>query len=319
MHSSEYEASKALSLEELSAPGGSDWYDYIAGVFWAMRSEGYPATGLDLVVTGNIPIGAGLSSSAAIEVATARAVVAAVGGPWDAKRMARVAQQAENEYVGMPCGVMDQLAVSAGEEGCALLLDCRSLVTSAVPIPDKALIVVMDTGTRRALMDGAYAERRSSCERAVEVVRRHSPSVKALRDVSLDMLEKARDATRAKDGDRARHVIAENQRTLDMADALGKGDLERSGTLMNASHESLRQLYEVSSRELDIITEVAREHPACWGARMTGAGFGGCGVALVRAGNAEAFVSEVEKAYREETKLPGTLYVCRPVAGANLM
>jgi galactokinase len=133
------------------------------------------------------------------------------------------------------------------------------------------------------------------------------------------MLEDAREAVRAEDYERARHVITENQRTLDMADALGRGDLEGSGTLMNASHESLRERFEVSSRELDIITEMAREHPACWGARMTGAGFGGCGVAMVRAGDAETFVSEVEKAYREETHLPGALYVCRPVAGAHLV
>jgi galactokinase len=233
--------------------------------------------------------------------------------------MARTAQKAENEYVGMPCGIMDQLAVSACEDGCALLLDCRSLDTAAVPIPDEALIVVMDTGTRRALADGAYAERRSSCERVVEVVKRFHPSAKALRDVNLDMLEEARDAVCAEDYGRGRHVITENQRTLDMASALTKGDLEQSGTLMNASHESLRELYEVSSRELDIITEMAREHPACWGARMTGAGFGGCGVALVRAGEADAFVSAIEKVYRAETHLPGALYVCHAVAGARLM
>jgi galactokinase len=214
---------------------------------------------------------------------------------------------------------MDQLAVSAGEEGCALLLDCRSLVTSAVHIPDEALIVVMDTATRRALVDGAYAERRSSCERVVEVVRRYHPSVKALRDLSLDMLEDVRKAMRAEDYERARHVITENQRTLDTAEALEGGDLEQAGRLMNGSHESLRELYEVSSRELDIISEMAREHPACWGARMTGAGFGGCGVALVRGVDAGAFVSEVEKAYREETVLPGRLYACRPVAGARLV
>jgi galactokinase len=133
------------------------------------------------------------------------------------------------------------------------------------------------------------------------------------------MLGHARKAMHAEDYERARHVISENQRTLDTADALGRGDFERSGTLMNASHESLRELYKVSSRELDIITAMAREHPACWGARMTGAGFGGCGVAMVRVGAAEAFVSEIEKAYREETHLPGALYVCRPVEGARLL
>jgi galactokinase len=274
---------------------------------------------LDLVVTGDVPVGAGLSSSAAIEVATARAVAAAADFPWDAKRVAKTAQKAENEYVGMPCGIMDQLAVSACEEGCALLLDCRGLETSAVPIPGDVLIVVMDTGTRRVLVDGAYAERRKSCERAVEALQRHHPSVGALRDVGLDMLERAGDDMSAVELRRARHVVTENQRTLDTAEALATGDLERAGQLMNASHVSLRELYEVSSRELDIITEMARGHADCWGARMTGAGFGGCGVAMVRAEKADAFVSGVEKAYRDETNLPGALYICRPVAGAHLV
>jgi galactokinase len=288
-------------------------------MLWALKEHGYAVLGLDIVVTGNLPIGAGLSSSAAIEVATARAVAEVAGFPWDVKPMAALAQKAENEYVGMPCGIMDQLAVSACEDGCALLLDCRTLETSAIRLPDDVLIVVMDTATRRALVDGAYAERRRSCERAVEVLKRYQPAVTALRDASLDMLEEARNEMSGVELERATHVITENQRTRDAADALRTGDLECAGRLLNASHASLRDRYEVSSKELDVISSLAREHPACWGARMTGAGFGGCGVAMIRAEEAEAFVSEVTTAYREETDLPGVCYISRPVAGAHLV
>jgi galactokinase len=318
-HSADHEASAEIALERLKAPGGSDWYDYIAGTLWALKEDGYAIPGLDIVVTGNVPIGAGLSSSAAIEVATARATAKVAGFPWDVKKMAALAQRAENTYVGMPCGIMDQLAVSAGEEGCALLLDCRSLETTAIRLPDDGVIVVMDTATRRALVDGAYAERRRSCERVVEVLKRRGPAVSALRDASLDMLEDARNEMSGVELERATHVVTENQRTLDMAEALRTGDLECAGRLMNASHVSLRDHYEVSSQELDVISSLAREHPACWGARMTGAGFGGCGVAMIRAEEAEAFVSEVTAAYREETGLPGVLTVCLPVAGAHLV
>jgi galactokinase len=233
--------------------------------------------------------------------------------------MAKVAQRAENDYVGVSCGIMDQIAVAASREGHALLLDCRSLDYSAVPLPNGAVAVVMDTGTRRALATGEYNQRRQSCETAVRELKKHDRSVRALRDVSRELLEKSRGDLDLETFRRAQHVIDENARTVEMASALAGKDLERAGGLMNQSHRSLRDLYEVSSQELDLISELARKHPACWGARMTGAGFGGCGVALVRADLAEEFTSEVEAAYRAESGLSGSLYVCRPVDGARLV
>jgi galactokinase len=271
------------------------------------------------VVTGNIPIGAGLSSSAALELAVARALASAASLEWNASAMAKVAQRAENEYVGVSCGIMDQIAVAASKVGQALLLDCRSLDFSQVPIPDDAVVVVMDTGTRRALASEGYNQRRRSCEESVRKLQKIDPSVGALRDVSLELLAKAEKTMVLETYRRARHVIEENARTIEMAEALRSGDLERCGRLMNASHQSLRDLYEVSSPDLDLIAALARKHPACWGARMTGAGFGGCGVALVQAEQVQLFGGEVEKAYRAETGLPGSLYCCHPVDGTRLV
>ncbi len=319
VHSLHYEESAELVLQELAAPGGSAWFDYIAAVFWALARAGCELPGLDMVVTGNIPIGAGLSSSAALELAVARAVADMAPLEWNALEMAKMAQRAENDYVGVSCGIMDQIAVAASKEGHALLLDCRTLDYSAVPLPSGVVTVVMDTGTRRALASGEYNQRRQSCEGAVRELQKHDASVRALRDVNRELLEKGRGDLDSATFRRAQHVIDENARTVEMAAALGRNDLERAGGLMNESHLSLRDLFDVSSPELDLISELARKHPACWGARMTGAGFGGCGVALVTADRAEEFTSEVEAAYRAETGLAGSLYVCRPVDGARLV
>jgi galactokinase len=188
-----------------------------------------------------------------------------------------------------------------------------------VPIPTEALVVVMDTGTRRALVEGEYNARRSSCESAVRFLQQHDPSIRALRDVTREVLEQGQDQLNPTVHRRAQHVVEENQRTADMAEALQQGDLKQAGQLMNASHESLRDLYEVSSRELDIISQLAREHSACFGARMTGAGFGGCGVALVQSEHVEAFTSDIEKTYKELSGQSGSLYVCRPVEGTHLI
>ncbi|HXY42163.1 MAG TPA: galactokinase family protein, partial [Vicinamibacteria bacterium] len=187
-----YDEAKEVSLDELSAPGGTDWTSYVAGVAWSFASEGLSTRGLDFVVDGDVPIGAGLSSSAAIEMATARAMASAAAVEWDPVRMARLGQRAENRYVGVNSGIMDQFASAACQEGSALLLDCRSLETQPVPVPARAAVVVMDTGARRELAGSAYNDRRAACERVVAELRRTHPEVKALRDVSLDQLQAAR-------------------------------------------------------------------------------------------------------------------------------
>jgi galactokinase len=316
-HSLAVDDTQERPLDALAAPGGSDWMSYVAGVAWAFQAEGLPACGLDLVVDGDVPIGAGLSSSAALELATARALAAAAGVPWDPVRMAKLAQLAENRYVGMNCGIMDQFASAACEQGNALLLDCRSLETRPVPVPAQAAVVVMDTGARRELAGSAYNDRRAACERVVAELARRRPGVRALRD--LAQLEAARGGLDRVDFERASHVVPENRRPLELADAFASGDLSRAGRLMNESHFSLRDRYEVSSEELDLITEIARRQPSCYGARMTGAGFGGCAVALVDASAVDTFSASVLPAYRERIDLPAALYACRPAAGARLL
>ncbi|MCG6921433.1 MAG: galactokinase [Acidobacteria bacterium] len=314
-----YDETKELDLDALAPPGGSDWLSYVAGVAWAFATEGLVVPGLDVVVDGDVPLGAGLSSSAALEMATARALADAAALEWDPVRMARLGQKAENQYVGMNCGIMDQFASAVSRAGHALLLDCRSLDTRPVPLPEEAAVVVMDTGARRSLAGSAYNDRRAACERVVAHLRGLDPGVRALRDVTLELLEDAKDDLDPTDLMRARHVVPENARPVHMADALQVGRLEQAGRLMNDSHSSLRDLYEVSCEELDLITDIARGQASCFGARMTGAGFGGCAVALVKAAETGPFCDAVLSAYEEKIDLPAALYPCRPMAGARLL
>jgi galactokinase len=299
---------RSMALDDLS-PSGT-WLDYAAGVVRTHREVGLEIPGMDFVVGGDLPLGAGLSSSAAFELAVARGIFDLASAPWDPSTAARLAQRAENEFVGMPCGIMDQMASALSQAGCAMLLDCRSLRFEAVPIPGSLLVVVMDTGTRRALASSAYEERRRSCEEAASRL-----GVSVLRDAPRESLDELEGALRR----RALHVVEENQRTLDMASALKQADEERIGTLMRESHESLRDLFEVSSPALDSMVAIASRHPAAVGARMTGGGFGGSAVALVRASGAADFLREVEGLYRSETGNSGKLCACRAVSGAHLI
>jgi galactokinase len=310
---------RELDLDSLAPRGGSGWSSYLAGVAWAFAAEGLPTGGLDLVVDGDVPLGAGLSSSAALELAMARALAESAGVAWDPVRMARLGQKAENGYVGMNCGIMDQFASSACREGEALLLDCRSLETRPVPVPARAAVMVMDTGARRQLAGSAYNDRRAACERVVATLSHTRRGVRALRDVTPAQLEAERSALDPTDYRRASHVVRENTRPLELADAFAHDDLERAGRLLNESHASLRDLYQVSSEELDLVTEIARRQPSCYGARMTGAGFGGCALALVDASAVESFSAAVLPAYRARFDLRAALYPCRPESGARLL
>ena len=318
-HSVAFDETKEMDLDSLATPGGDDWLSYVAGVAWAFAGEGLEAPGLDVVVDGDVPLGAGLSSSAALEMATARALATAGGLDWDPIRMAKLGQKAENQYVGMNCGIMDQFASAVSLAGHAVLLDCRSLETRPVPVPERTTVVVMDTGARRSLAGSAYNDRRAACERVVAHLRTLDSSVRALRDASLDLLESAEGDLDPTDLKRARHVVPENERPVLMADALQTGELTRAGQLMNNSHASLRDLYGVSCEELDRMTEIARDQPSCFGARMTGAGFGGCAVALVEADSTRAFCETVLSSYKKSYDLPAALYPCRPMAGARVL
>jgi galactokinase len=320
VHSVAFAETREALLKALRPPGGSDFFAYVAGVAWALRASGHDVRGLDAVVAGNVPIGAGLSSSAALELSAARAFAAVSDLEWNAVEMAKLGQRAENQYVGLSCGLMDQYAAAVSREGSALLLDCRSLEARAVAVPEATEVVVMDTGVRRGLTESAYNERRASCEAAVRGLAELRPGIRALRDVDEALLHAGRGRLDDTVYRRAAHVVAENLRPVALADALSRGDLAAAGRLMNDSHASLRDLYEVSSAELDLVTDLARAHSECLGARLTGAGFAGCAVALVRTSGADAFVDEVAAAYRERRPhLKSAFFACRPAAGARLL
>ncbi|MCB9010093.1 MAG: galactokinase, partial [Ardenticatenaceae bacterium] len=270
------EQTQEKSLREVG-----QWAEYIKGVAWALQQNGYTLHGWEGVMAGNVPKGAGLSSSAALELATARAFQQVSGFAWDAPQMAKLGQLAENKWVGVNCGIMDQMISAAGQAGHALLIDCHSLETQAVPLPpaldgSETAVVILDTTTRRGLVDSAYNERRQQCETAAEFF-----GVKALRDVSISEFLAEADNLAPLTRQRARHVITENLRTLNAAKAMQNADALLLGQLMNESHVSMRDDFEITNEALNVMVAAAQAQPACYGARMTGGGFGGCAVALV--------------------------------------
>ena len=309
------EVDSAFELDSLTK--GSDWIEYPKSIAYELLKAGYELRGFDAVMTGDVPRGAGLSSSAAVELAVARAFAAVSGIEWDAPKMAKLAQKAENEWVGVNCGIMDQMASAACKEGHALFLDCRSLEIQHAPLPKGVSIVILDTSTRRGLVGSAYNERRNQCEEAARWF-----GVKALRDVSVEEFERK---TKEEKGlnevslKRARHIVTENARVLEAIEVMRAGNIKRLGVLFNASHDSLRDDFEVTNDALNIMVDCAREQASCYGARMTGAGFGGCAVALVKEENAAEFVTAVSAAYRHRSNMEAAVYVCRPSEGASLV
>ena len=300
---------------EFEAPSpakGRGWSEYLKGVAWSLKDQGFELRGFEAVMSGNVPRGSGLSSSAALELATARAFYISSGFEWDPQQIARACQIAENEWLGVKSGIMDQLASAAGEEGHALLIDCRSLAIEAVPLPAGSAVLVLDTMTRRALVSSSYNERRAQCEEAAALL-----GATSLREVSSDALVAHTERLGPVLFRRARHVVTENERTREAASAMGRGEAQRLGELMNESHASLRDDFEVSSPALDSIANCARVQPGCFGSRLTGAGFAGCAVALVEADEAGRIAETVSECYREATGRKPQIYLCRAAAGAG--
>lgn len=294
-----------LDLDRIERSGGG-WGEYVAGVAWSLAEAGDALCGWDGAVASDVPVGAGLSSSAALELAVARATTVCSGSPWDPVAIAQVAQRAENEWVGMACGIMDQLVVAAAAPHAALLIDCRWLETRPVPIPTEVAVVVVDSATRRSLVGSAYNQRRKSCEQAAALL-----GVPALRDIEdvgqIAALLPERLARRA------RHVVTENRRVLAFEAALRDGDVEQAGQLLLASHRSLRDDFEVSVPEIDDLVATLMEIRGVHGARMTGAGFGGCLVALVDAASVGSVIDELRDRVHPDVEV----YVTRPAAGTS--
>jgi galactokinase len=280
-----------------------DWLDYVQGVTWVLRHAGFAFDGFSLRLTSTVPLGAGLSSSAALEVAVLRAIRAAFEFELDDTRLALLGQRAENEFVGARCGIMDQMAASLANAGSALFLDTRSLEYRRLPMPRGADVVVIDSGVSHALAGGDYNVRRAECEAAARAL-----GVSQLRDLTLADVPRLESLPQPL-GRRARHVVSEDQRVLDAVDAIVADDVDALGRLFDASHASLRDDFEVSTPEVDLLVETARADPATFGARMTGGGFGGAVVALARAGEGLESGARITRAYAERRVATPTLLV----------
>jgi galactokinase len=296
-----------------------NWALYPAGVAWALEGAGFAVPGMQGVYTSDIPIGSGLSSSAAVEVAFA--VAWQELGGWQASRMliAQLCQRAENAYVGVASGLMDQFASAHGVAGKALYFDTRSLEWEPVPLPSGTSLVIADSRVPRSLTGSAYNQRRASCEQAVEILRQYKSDLRSLRDISPVEFAAYKDFLPEEAGKRAEHVIKEIARVQSAVRALELGETRSFGALMFAGHASLRDLYQVSTPELDILVETARGLNGCIGARLTGAGFGGCTVNLVEDGFVEQFVEELKRGYQIKTGHQSLVYKCQASAGAAVL
>ena len=322
LHALDLKQQSSFNLQDL--PGRTDvnekplsaWALYPAGVAWALMNKGFNVKGIDAVYSSDVPLGAGLSSSAAVEMAFAVLWQALAG--WEADRMtlARICQMAENQYVGVNCGLMDQFASAHGVARHALYFDTRSLDWRPLPLPPGTAVVVADSGVRHELANLAYNERRTSCEKAVELLHSRLPTIQSLRDVTLGQLQANADLLSTAIYKRALHVVEEINRVNLASECLMKDDAEGFGRLMLAGHQSLRDLYEASCPELDALVEIASGLPGCFGARLTGAGFGGCTVNLVELGRADDFIEKLKIEYSRKMQRDAEVYLCQASRGA---
>jgi galactokinase len=307
-----------LDLDAIGRPAGS-WTDYVTGTAWALREAGAEARGFVGILASDLPIGAGLSSSAALELATALALGAGEPPLPNRLAVAQAARRGENEFVGVPSGLMDQFAVAFGVRGAALLLDCRSLAHRVVPLPPGLALAIVDSGVPRRLADSGYAQRRAECGRAVEQIRSVDPTVGSLRDVTPDLLAELWSRIDPVARRRARHVVTENGRVEVTVEALERGALATVGETFAASQASLAEDFEVSTPELDRLVELATGIPGVIGARLTGAGFGGATVNVMEEAAVPPFVAEMQATYRTPEGTPADILIVRPAEGAGLV
>ncbi len=320
LYSLEYDEWFEFDLDQLAYNETILWSNYVQGIAWSLQERGLKLVGIDGVISGNVPKASGLSSSAALEVAAAKAFLVASGqlDVLDGAQLAKAAQRAENQFVGVNSGIMDQFISVLGVENQALFIDCRSLDYQLVPFPENAALVIGNTKASRSLAGSAYNQRRQECETGVALLQTVLPDIRALRDVSSAQLEAHKDLLPPVVYRRCRHVVDEDERVLQTVAALKHDDLAEVGRLMNASHESLRYDYEVSSEALDIMVDAMRSVPGCYGARLTGAGFGGCAVALVEPGAEQAIADAIFEKYPKATNIWPEVYTTRASIGARV-
>ncbi len=321
LYSMEYDGWFEFDLDALKYNSDTLWSNYVQGVAWVLQEKGLALNGFDGIISGNVPRASGLSSSAALEVATAKAFLTASGFPdaLSGVEIAKAAQRAENKFVGVNCGIMDQFISVLGQEGNALLIDCRSLEYRLIPFSDQAALVIGNTKASRSLAGSAYNERRRQCEEGVTLLTQALPTIRALRDVTSGQLEAHKALLPALIYRRCRHVVTENERVLQMVQALEAGNLSAAGQLMNASHTSLRNDYEVSSPALDVMVDAMRSVPGCYGARLTGAGFGGCAVALIEPGQQQVVADAIFEQYPKATNIWPEVYLTQAGPGAHVL
>jgi galactokinase len=317
LYSENYAEQVEYSVSALPTAARDHWSDYVVGVARQLLKAGIRLPGASLQIQGDVPQGAGLSSSASLEVASCQAFLDAASQTMDRKQIALLCQRAENEFVGALCGIMDQFVSAHGKKDHALLLDCRTLEYQQRPLPESVRLVICNTMVRHAHSGGEYNERRQECEEGARFFAGKNPAVKALRDVSLADFRKYEAELPEKIRKRCRHVITEDARTTEAGEALTRHDLERFGRLMHESHVSLRDDFEVSCRELDLMVELASVQKGAYGARMTGGGFGGCTINLVKNEDVEAFRAAVSEGYERATRIRPDIYICTASDGVQ--
>jgi len=314
-YSENFKQETVFESSDLERGRRGHWSDYPAGVAWSLRREGVDFGGFNMTLSGDVPLGAGLSSSASIEVATAMAILSIAGASLPLKKVATLCRRAENEFVGAKSGIMDQFVVAGAVEHRAIMLDCRSLEFDLLPLPDDVRVVIANSMVKHAVATGEYGSRRDEVEAGQEVLRREL-GLELLRDATLADLEACRAKMSAESFARCKHIITENARVLEARKALLAGDLKRFGTLMVEAHASFRDDFAASCPEVDTLVEIALRQPGCIGARITGGGFGGCTVNVVSAPEAEAFVASVRSEYQKATGIDADCFICEPVDGA---
>ena len=318
VHAVTYGETEEFGLTNMKGQGRKSWIDYIAGPAYVLQRRGHALQGFNAALASNVPVASGLSSSAAIEVASMCTFLAVADLELTGVEIAKVAQQAENEYVGVSCGIMDQFISTLGRARNLLLIDCLSLAYEQIPIPDTVSLVIADTSASRSLAGSAYNKRVAECREGLAGLAGRWPEITSWRDVEWDQVTGPSSPLTGTPLLRAKHVVGEISRTLESASLLKKGNVEGVGKLMRESHASLRNNYEVSSLALDTMVEIMDSHPGCLGARLTGAGFGGCAVALVEAGTEAGLIDLIRDQFPKQTSLQPQVYASGTGNGADV-